>query len=87
MADGSKPIEGPGHVALGLLERALANAGSGKVMLRAEEAAAIRAALADTSPLGCTLQDQGLPCACGLRIGCPNLDKGPPRKVLLFIPR
>jgi hypothetical protein len=76
-----------GSTALGLIERALANAGSGKVMLRPDEAAAIRAALARISPPGCSLQDQGLPCVCGGRADCPERAGRANRTVRLFIPR
>lgn len=59
----------PRRLALAALQRAAANAGSGKVMLRSDEAALIarvlRSAVGGDGFSACLLQADGLPCICG----------------------
>lgn len=54
----------PHHDALAILEHAISNAGGAKVMLRVDEAMAIRAVLrGERTPL-CVLIGKGHPCLC-----------------------
>jgi hypothetical protein len=53
--------------ALHLLDQAISRAGGAKVMLRMEEALAIRAVLLGERPPTCAMQAQGLPCVCSFR--------------------
>lgn len=53
--------------ALHKLDQAISRAGGAKVMLRMEEALAIRAVLLGERPPVCALQAQGRPCACSFR--------------------
>ena len=52
--------------AIATLEHAVSTRGGGKVMLRLDQAQAIRAVLEGHRPPACRLQEQGRPCACGL---------------------
>ena len=55
------------------LDQAIARAGGAKVMLRLDEALAIRAVLSGQPAPACALRDEGLPCACSfLDPKCPN---------------
>ena len=63
--------------ALHILEQAIARAGGAKVMLRPDEDAAIMAALKGERPPICSMQAQGLPCACSFRDPtCEHLQRG-----------
>jgi hypothetical protein len=53
--------------ALHTLDQAISRAGGAKVMLRMEEALAIRAVLMGERLPTCALQAQGLPCVCSFR--------------------
>ena len=53
--------------ALYKLDQAISRAGGAKVMLRMEEALAIRAVLLGERPPVCAMRSQGLPCACSFR--------------------
>ena len=53
--------------ALHLLDQAISRADGAKVMLRMEEALAIRAVLLGERPPTCAMQAQGLPCVCSFR--------------------
>lgn len=67
----------PSADALHIIEQAIASAGGAKVMLRLDEAAAIRAALKGERPPVCAMQAQGLPCACSFRDPhCEHLQAG-----------
>lgn len=52
--------------ALTILEQAMSRSGGAKVMLRPDEAAAIRAALKGEPVFACGLIEAGRPCDCGL---------------------
>jgi len=59
---------------LSSLERAISTRGGGKVMLRLDQAVALRSVLAGRRPPLCRMQEDGYPCACGmLDAGCENL--------------
>lgn len=58
--------------ALGLLERAIASAGKGKILLRREEAQVIANALGERQGHSCLVQDDGDLCFCGGLLTCPN---------------
>ncbi len=53
--------------ALHKLDQAISRAGGAKVMLRMEDALAIRAVLMGERPPVCAMQAQGLPCVCSFR--------------------
>lgn len=53
--------------ALHILDHAISRAGGAKIMLRMEEALAIRAVLLGERPPVCALQAQGRPCACSFQ--------------------
>lgn len=52
--------------AVAMLRHAIATRGGGKVMLRADQAAAVIAVLEGRRPPSCALQEDGWPCQCGL---------------------
>ena len=67
----------PLTAALHTLDHAISRAGGAKVMLRLEEAAAIRAVLRGEKPPTCALQAEGRPCACSFRDPkCEHLEAG-----------